>query len=228
MARRASMDFVKNQILEQDKVAIVGYDIRLKIYSDFTSDRAALVEAINEALSFSNGISKKPENMVENGILENMDMKQMIDRTGRIYDGIRILADALDPLPARKVMILFSPGIGEASSFSRQIPENDKIWFDPMMESIQKANVTVYPMHLLRNVRYHAAESNLVQMAQETGGEYYRQATSFEMPMQIVENENNGYYMLSYYVKKTDDEEPVKLGVKLRNPEFNVKTRSAR
>jgi hypothetical protein len=97
-----------------------------------------------------------------------------------------------------------------------------------MMEAIQRANITVYPMHLLRNVRYHAAETNLVDMAQATGGEYYRQATSFEMPMKLVENENNGYYMLSYYVEKSASGKPVKIDVKLKNPEFKVKTRSAR
>jgi VWFA-related protein len=118
MARRASIDFVKNQILEQDKVAIVGYDIRLKIYSDFTSDRTQLLSAIDEAITFSNGISKTPESPVDNGILANIDMNEVINKTGRVYDGIRILADAMDPIAARKVMILFSPGIGEASYFS--------------------------------------------------------------------------------------------------------------
>lgn len=228
MARRAAIEFVKNEILEQDRVAIVGYDIRLKIYSDFTSDRQALLEAIDEVVTFSNGISKTPDSPVENGILANIDMNEVIMKTGRVYDGIRILADAVDPIQARKVMVLFSPGIGEASDFNRQIPENDKVWFDPMMQSIQRANITVYPMHLLRNVRYHAAEANLVTLANETGGEYYRQATSFEMPMKLVENENNGYYLLNYYVEPSGSDKPVKLEVKLKNPEFEVKARKER
>jgi VWFA-related protein len=228
MARRAAMEFVKNQLRSEDLVAIAGYDIRLKVYSDLTADRKQLLEAIDEVVTFSNGISTMPESPVENGILANIDMKKMINRTGRVYDGIRLLADALDPIPARKVLILFSPGIGEPSAFNAQVPENDKVWFDPMMEAIQKANVTIYPMHLLRNVRYHAAEANLVTMANETGGEYYRQATSFEMPMTLVENENNGYYMLSYYVEPAGNNRPVRLEVKLKNPEFVVKTRSAR
>jgi len=228
LARQAAIEFVNNELQPEDRVAIVGYDIRLKIYSDFTSDKQALLSAIDEVVTFSNGISKKPDNPVENGILANIDMHEVVMKTGRVYDGIRILADALDPIPARKVLILFSPGIGEASSFNAQIPENDKVWFNPMMEAIQKANITVYPMHLLRNVRYHAGEANLVAMANDTGGEYYRQATSFEMPMKLVENENNGYYMLSYYVKPRDGDNPVSIDVKLKNPEFLVKTRTAR
>ncbi len=228
MARRASIDFVENQMRDEDRIAIVGYDIRLKIYSDFSSDRKALVEAIDEAVTFSNGISKRPSEPVENGILATMDMNKMINRTGRVYDGIRLLADTTDSIPARKVLLLFSPGIGERSSFSSKIPSNDKVWFDPMMEAIQRANMTVYPMHLLRDVDYHAAESNLIIMANETGGDYFRQATSFELPLKLVENENNGYYLLSYYVEPSDSSDPVKLNVELKNPEFKVKTRSAR
>lgn len=228
MARRASIDFVENQIRDEDRVAVVGYDIRLKVYSDFSSDRKALVDAIDEAVTFSNGISTRPDEPVKNGILDSIDMKKMINQTGRVYDGIRLLADATDAIPARKVLILFSPGIGEQSSFSSKIPENDKVWFDPMMEAIQRANMTVYPMHLLRNVDYHAAEANLVTMATETGGDYYRQATSFELPLQLVENENNGYYLLSYYVAPSTDKGPVKVGVSLNNPEFKVKARTAR
>lgn len=228
MARRASIEFVKKQMRDEDLVAVVGFDIRLKVYSDFTSDRTALLDAIDEAISFSMGISEAPENPADTSILANLDMKEMINKTGRVYDGIRILADALDPIPARKVLILFSPGIGERSSFSSDIPRNDKTWFAPMMEAIQRANVTVYPMHLLRNTRYHAAESNLVLMATETGGEYYRQATSFEMPMQLIENENNGYYMLSYYGEPSKNDDLVSLDVKVKNSEFKVKARKAR
>ena len=39
--------------------------------------------------------------------------------------------------------------------------------------SIQRANVTVYPMHLMRNVRYHATEQNLYRLADETGGDTF-------------------------------------------------------
>jgi VWFA-related protein len=227
-ARRAAIEFVNNQIKEQDRVAIVGHDIRLKIYSDFSSDPKALVKAIDEVVTFSNGITTKPESPVENGILANISMNEVINRTGRVYDSIRILADAVDPIPARKVLVLFSPGIGEPSSFNARLPENDKVWFDPMMVAIQKANVTVYPMHLFPNASMHASESNLVIMANETGGEYFRQATSFEMPLKIVENQNNGYYMLSYYAAADQSVKPVSIEVKLTNPEFVVKSRRAR
>lgn len=225
-ARRASMDFVEKRIRPEDKVAVAGYDLRLKLYADFTSDKEVLKKAIDEAATFSNGITTAPDKPADDTILAHLNVRKMINDTGRIYDGLEQLADAIAPIPARKALLLFSPGIGEASDFSSQIPENDAVWFDPMLASIQRANVTVYPMHLMRNVRYHATEQNLIRLANETGGEYYRQATSFEIPLKLIEQKNNGYYLLGVYTDaKADPTTLRKLSIKLKNPEFEVSAR---
>jgi Ca-activated chloride channel family protein len=225
-SRRASLEFVEKRIRPEDKVAVAGYDFRLKLYTDFTSDKEVLKKAIEEAATFSNGITATPEKTADDSILANLNVRAMISDTGRIYDGLELLADAIRPIPARKALLLFSPGIGEASDFSSQIPENDAVWFDPMLAAIQHANVTVYPMHLMRNVRYHASEQNLMRLSSETGGEYYRQATSFEIPLKLIEQKNNGYYLLGVYTDaKPSDTNLRSVSVKLKNPEFEVSAR---
>lgn len=224
-ARRASLEFVEKRMRPEDKVAVASYDIRLKMFADFTSDRKVLEKAIEEAATFSNGISTMPDTVADDSIFKNLSVRKMINETGRVYDGIELLADAMKPIPARKALLLFSPGIGEPSDFSRQILENDAVYFDPMLAAIQKANVTVYPMHLMRNVRYHATEQNLMRLADETGGEYYRQATSFEIPLKLIEGKNSGYYLLGFYVKERPDDKLSKVVVSLKNPEFEVSAR---
>jgi VWFA-related protein len=218
---------VEKRIRPEDKVAVAGYDLRLKLYADFTSDKETLKKAIEEAATFSNGITGYPaEKPADDAILSHLNVRAMINDTGRIYDGLELLADATKTIPARKALLLFSPGIGEASDFSAQIPENDAVWFDPMLAAIQRANVTVYPMHLMRNVRYHASEQNLVRLANDTGGEYYRQATSFEIPLKLIENKNNGYYLLGLYTDSaTTGDKLSKVSVTLKNPEFEVSAR---
>jgi len=225
-ARRASLEFVEKRIRPEDKVAVAGYDFRLKLYSDFTSDKEVLKKAIEEAATFSNGITATPEKTSGDSILANLNVRAMINDTGRIYDGLELIADAIKPIAARKALLLFTPGIGEASDFSSQIPENDAVWFDPMLASIQRANVTVYPMHLMRNVRYHASEQNLMRLSSETGGEYYRQATSFEIPLKLIEQKNNGYYLLGVYTEsKANGDQLRNVSIKLKNPEFEVSAR---
>jgi len=39
VAREAVRNFIRTDMLEGDRVAIAGHDVRLKIYSDFTSDK---------------------------------------------------------------------------------------------------------------------------------------------------------------------------------------------
>ena len=226
-ARRASLDFVEKRMRPEDKLAVASYDIRLKLFADFTSDKTILAKAIDEASTFSNGITTAPDNVADDSIFKELNVRAMINDTGRVYDGLELLANAIKPIAARKVFLLFSPGIGEPSDFSSQIPENDAVWFDPMLAAIQKANVTVYPMHLMRNVRYHATEQNLIRLATETGGEYYRQATSFEIPLKLIEAGNNGYYLLGFYTRKQAADRLQKVSVKLKNPEFEVSSRKA-
>ncbi len=40
LARESVKKFIDTNLKESDLVAIVGHDVRLKVYSDFTSDRA--------------------------------------------------------------------------------------------------------------------------------------------------------------------------------------------
>src|SRR5205085_5395108 len=58
LARKAARDFVQHQMREGDRVAVVGHDVRLKVYSDFTSDKNQLTRAIDDAGRFGLGVLK--------------------------------------------------------------------------------------------------------------------------------------------------------------------------
>jgi len=226
-ARSAATDFVNKEMLPTDLVAVVSYDIRLRIFSDFTSDKKQLRDALREAGSFSRGITRPGAAAAEGpSILRNLDLAEMINDTSRIYDAIRLLANSVRGIPARKVLVLFSPGIGEPSDFSPTIPENEEFRFRPMMSALNRANVTVFAMPLPKGRGPHATESNLYRMAQETGGEYFRNVVNYASPLRRVENLSSGYYLLTYSAKK-----PVgasgfqRIQIRLRNPEFRVRAR---
>src|SRR5204863_7550504 len=56
VAREAVRNFIRNEMLEGDRVAIAGHDVRLKIYSDFTSDKKKLEKALNDSARFGPGL----------------------------------------------------------------------------------------------------------------------------------------------------------------------------
>lgn len=226
-ARQGAIDFIENELLPEDKVAIAGFDSRLKMFADFTSDKNVLRKALSDATSFSNGITKAPAYATpELSIMQNIDNRRMMYKTGRIYDGIALLADALPEVAARTVMVLFTPGIGEVSDTNPNFLDNQETWYAPMLHALNRKNVSVYAVNLLRDTGLYLQEQTLSRLASETGGEYFRGFVGFETPLREIENVNNGYYMISYYTDKPQRGTGYqKIDVALKNPEFRVKAR---
>jgi VWFA-related protein len=226
-ARDAAIQFVEKEMLPEDRVAVAGFDARLNVYADFTSDKKILLKALNEVVTYSKGLASVPAYAGEVSIMRNVDRAKLLNDTGRIYDALEYLADTMPEVRARKVLILFSVGIGQRSSFSSQIPENEDHWYLPMLHALNRENISVYTVNLLRNViGSYAEEQTLHRLARETGGEYFRPGVSFIGPLRAVERENNGYYLLSYYSKKPENASGYqKIDVSLRNREFRVKAR---
>ena len=224
-ARDAAERFIDEQMLPEDHVAVVGYDVRLKVFSDFTSDDAALKVALAEAVRFSNGLMEAPEG-VSPSILANIDSRTMMNETGRIESAIELLAKAVNPIEARTVLVLFSPGVVAPESGAPRLLQYDKVRFDRMTQTLNESNVSVYSINLLQDVFYHASEDFLSQIAAQTGGEYFRATVTYDYPLQRIENENNGYYLLSYYTDRSPDQHGYQeIEVSLKNPQFRLKSR---
>src|SRR5712691_10006741 len=80
LARSGVSDFINRHMTEGDKVAIVGHDVRLKVYSDFTSDKKQLRRALDDVARFSVGLTKPSGD--NPSILSNVNAEVMMSRTG--------------------------------------------------------------------------------------------------------------------------------------------------
>lgn len=226
LAREAARNFIRTDMLEGDKVAIVGHDVRLKVYSDFTSDKKQLEKALNESSRFGRGLDRPTS---DDGILQHIDRTAMVNRTGRVYEALHVLADATRAIRGRKNLVLFSPGIADEDETVRNgMIVNRSRYLDPMLEALNGANVSVYSVQLQRDVDttplFH---QRLEELASTTGGHYFRYNTSFTGPIDRIENTNNGYYLLSYRTRHGKGEHGYqRVKVSVRNPEFRVIARS--
>jgi VWFA-related protein len=226
LAREAVRDFVRNEMKPGDRVAIVGHDVRLKVYSDFTNNKTQLEKALNESARFGRGLERPTS---DTGILHAINHDTMMKHTGRVYEAVRVLSEATRHIRARKNLVLFSPGIVEQGETVRDgMIVNRSRFLDPMLEALNAANVSVYPIQLQRDVDttpiFH---QRLEEMASATGGNYVRFATSFKPALERVENVSNGYYLLTYRSKHAQGERGFqKVNVSVRNPEFRVVARS--
>ncbi len=226
LARDAARKFIDDEMLPADRVAIVGHDVRLKVYSDFTNDKAQLHKALDSALSFGPGLTKSGN--AAHSILGAVDGKAMINRTGTVYEALTVLGDSLRAVKARKNLILFSPGIVEQGEDVRDgVILSHSRYYRPMVQSLNAANVTVYSVNLQADAPllpvYH---DTLQSIATDTNGEYFRNSVSFYSPVAQVEQTNNGYYLLTYYTQKPKGTKGYqKVAVTLKNREFKVKAR---
>jgi VWFA-related protein len=226
LAREAVRGFLRNDMMEGDRVAIAGHDTRLKIYSDFTNDKKQLEKALSDSARFGPGLSRPAS---DDGILQHIDRSEMINHTGRVYEALDLLADATRSIRARKNLVLFSPGIvDQEETVSNGMITNRSRYVDPMLRSLNAANVSVYAVQLQRDVDttplFH---QRLEELSNATGGQYFRFNTSFATPVTKIENVNNGYYLLSYRTRHGKGEKGFqKVTVSVRNPEFRVTARA--
>ena len=227
-ARRDVERFLDKQMTATDKVAIVGHDVRLKVYSDFTSDKTQIRKAIEDVAQYGRGLTSPAANATTESILKNIDRKAMIDRTGTVYEAVTELADALRPIRARKNLVVFSAGIREIGEDVRDgVILNRSRYYQPMIDALNAANVTVYTMNLQENAPPEPVfHQTLESMARETNGEYYRYAVTYSNPLSQVAKASAGYYLLSYRTEKKGRGFQ-KVDVSIRNhPEFHVTARA--
>ena len=229
-AARKSREWVEEHMLPSDWVAVASYDVKLKLHLDFTQDREQILEAIENG---SRG--KDPEKNVGRrgrrvppagapSLLRNLPQgKTLRKQTGRIYDGIRLLAEASAFIVGRKNMLMFSVGFGEFRGTG--VPTGDPRYYPKMEQALNDANVAVYTIDLTPSGFDHAQRDFMSQLASDTGGYYYGTFVNFITPLREVAAENVGYYVLSYQSEHPAQEQGYQ-EVKVKAVDKSVKVRA--
>lgn len=217
-ARDDVRNFINKQMLPGDQAAIVAHDRRLKVYTNLTSDKKELLKALDTITTNGPGIDT------------GLGVGAM--NTGTRYEAIEHLANNLRSIKGRKNLVLFSAGILEIGDTVRNgIVVSQSQDFQPMIDALNHANVTVYPINIARSQSPNAEPSlhqSLERLAMDTNGEYFRYPVSFVGPLKTIDKTNNGYYLISYYAKQHGPGRNgfQKVQVSTVNPEFKVNARS--
>src|SRR5437867_4308325 len=94
LARNAVKDFIRKDMKATDLAAVVAHDVRLKVYSDFTSNREQLTRAVDETALFGRGITASDTVPDAPSILRG-SRSQLIDQTGTVYEALGFLGERL-------------------------------------------------------------------------------------------------------------------------------------
>lgn len=228
LARRGVHEFIDRHMKPGDRVAIVGHDVRLKVYSDFTSDKRQLKAAVNEVSRFGRGLMT-PTKGEGPALLRADQMNRLMDDSGSVYEALEALGDALRPIRGRKNLVLFSAGIFEPGEVIRDgMLIGESTYFRPMVRALNRANVTVYAASLWNDPQVASfVHQTLSRLASETNGEYYQFAVTYGSIVKKIEQTNSGYYLISYYTRRPKGSrgwQKVELDVR-DQPQFRIKGR---
>ena len=237
LARRTE-EWIRTELQPNDWLAVVGYDVKLEVFSDFSRDNEKLVKAVYEVARGASPSGPWPSRQQEAGAGEPSLLahlasgKELRRQTRRLYSGLEVLAQAAGSVVGRKNLLFFSLGFGEATGLGTYLP--DPRYYDDTMEALNDSNVAVYSISVLNGADFGGralAEARALQhsmnvLASDTGGRSFFNHVSFGAPLEQVLEQNSGYYLLSYKSETPVGESGYrKVVVKAKNPSFKVTAR---
>jgi len=171
-----------------DRIAVVSFDSHLKIWVDFTSDLERVNRIFEHDILFERPgpIAEAPEPSLV-ARLAPAKAKKAYSMEQALLD----LADALEPLPGAKSLVLIGHGWGRMSG--------PYLYFDkeygPAVEAFQAGRVTVFTLDTT-DADYHTLEAGLESVAAETGGFFERTHLFTDRALDRLAGALAGHYVL--------------------------------
>jgi len=205
-AKAAAIEFVRERMLPGDHVAVAAFDKRIDFQLDFTSDRVAVLNALE-------GLELKHRNI------------EMVDG---FYSYLQELAHRAARMPHKVSVILIAAGmqgIGGPAKYSV---------YDQAIKALQAADVRVFgidavgldfrdpgasiarlPIKLGALVKQ---SFNLGLYTEPTGGRFFRYNNNLLDLFEQVDYEMSAYYVLGFYLDEDDGEGPFSIRIVCSRP----------
>jgi VWFA-related protein len=171
-----------------DRVAVVSFDAHLKVWIDFTNDRDRLQAILARGLLFA-----RPGE-VERAAGPSLVARLSPARGRTIYSMERALlaiADALEPLPGAKTLVLVGHGWGQWSGSFLHVDRA----YGPAIEAFQAGRVSVFTLDTT-DADFHTLEAGLIHVAEATGGFFARTHLFSQRALDRLAGALAGHYVL--------------------------------
>ena len=198
-------DFL-DRLAPDDRVAILSFDSHLKIWTDFTNDAERLRHVLKrgilmeeprpiQALVSAQASAGKTESISLVGRLPQSRGKKTFD----IETGLRLIADALEPLPGSKAIVLLGHGFGRLNPGLGIVDMEHR--YEESERALIASRTSVFSLDVTK-ADYHSLELGLQRVSDETGGFYERTHLHPEIAMKKLAGALAGYYVL--FVEKPE------------------------
>ena len=183
-----------NTLAPNDRIAILSFDSHLSIWTDFTNDRARLDPVLERGLLLERPPAVQAATRLS--LVERLAPAKG-RRTYSIEKTLQVVAEALEPLPGPKSIVLFGYGMGRLGRGGVTM-EHD---YDPARRALLAARASVFSLDVT-DADYHSLEVGLQLISEETGGFYTRTHLFPALAMRRLGGALAGSYVL--FVEKPE------------------------
>ena len=150
----------------RDRVAVLSFDSRLRIWSDFTNDLERVRALLERGILMS-----EPAAPIESegpSLIAKLDAREASD-AATMEEALVLVGRALEPLPGAKSVIIFGHGFGRLGMSGVDLASD----YIEARRALRAARASVFCLDVTR-ADYHSLEAGLQQVAEDTGGFFER------------------------------------------------------
>ena len=206
-------------LTRDDRVAVLSFDSRLRIWTDFTNNLGRVRAILSDEVLLR---SPAPVNAsVGASLMERLD-PHSAERVDDMEDALLRIAEALEPLPGAKSLVLLGYGFGRFDARSGGVSLT--AGYDSASAALQRARVAVFSLNVTQ-AHHNSLQAGLESVAADTGGMY---RSSYEFPMAAIRQVSHalaGYYVL--FVEKPAlgiGVHPIEVGLTVRRGTVHART----
>lgn len=177
-----------------DRVAVLSFDSHLKIWLDFTNDRARLIRVLKHGILFEDPSPVQAASAIS--LLRRLDPANA-RKTYTIEKALHVIADALHDLPGSKSVVLVGHGFGRLGWTGVSMEHG----YSEARSALVAARASVFSLDVT-NADYHSLEAGLQLVSSQTGGFFVRTHLFVEQAMRRLAGALAGYYVL--FVERPD------------------------
>ena len=171
-----------------DLVAIVSFDSHLKLWHDFSRDRAATFATLKKAIGYGTPLARASRHV---SLLATLDGRAARDAASP-ERALQVTAEALLSLPGEKDLVYLGWGLGRYGAGGvRMTPD-----YEPAVRALDAAQATVFVLDVSQ-VDNHSLEVGLKSVAAHTGGTYARTFHFASQAVQRLARTLGGHYVVN-------------------------------
>lgn len=182
-----------------DRVAVLSFDTRLLVWTDFTGDRERLQRLLGHDVLL--GRPPIPEPSPAPSLLAHLDPEEARTTYG-IEGALELIGAALEPLPGAKTLVLIGHGFGRLGAGGMTM-END---YGAAAQALVASRTSVFSLDVTE-ADAHSLEVGLQIVSSDTGGFYARTHIFPNVALRRMAGALAGYYVL--LVEGPEDSRPM-------------------